>query len=365
MSKYMFFLPRFHTNAVPWARVLTNAGHAVEIHCVIRGTTEDHSLVQPRIHEQCDLSRRLGGNAQDDRLLFPSYRHVHSAIAQAKPDIVVVRGLTRWFMRMAAAAALVQGRRLVVYDQEEQSPRLSTTWLRRALCRVVGVRHFTPKIGTDGLRDSWGSAMFVPFGNPFRTGMPPPRQPLLPLGPPRILMVSKYRPRKRHEDLLRALGRLTDTHRFSLTFCGEEVGEQDTSLCRNLEKLAHELGLEGRVAFRNNVPHHAMADLYSEHDVFVLPAVNEPAAISPLEAAWCGCAVLIASDSGTRSYIPADSAYEFAPGDVAGLAAVLGRMLESPASVARAQDECHRWISDLAGDEVVLERFEQLLKRPQ
>jgi glycosyltransferase involved in cell wall biosynthesis len=361
MSKYMFFLPRFHTNAVPWARILKDGGHAVEIHCVLRGPTEDYSVVTPRIHTQSTLSRWIGGCANVDRLLFPRFHDVYSAISRAQPDVIIVRGLTRWFMRMAAVAAMLQRRKVVVYDQEAQDPPLSTTWVRRAACRLIGIAHFSPKFSTRQTRKSWGSALVIPFGCPFaetyrggtkrRSGEVP-----------RILIVSKYRERKRHQDLLCALSRLADTHKFTLTVCGEEVDATDTAFCASLRQLAGELGLASRIEFRNNIPHSAMWELYLEHDVFVLPAVNEPAAISPLEAAWCGCAVLIASDSGTRCYVPPGPLYEFRAADTDSLAEALWKTLQDPGSVARAREECHRWINQVAGDELILECFEKLVK---
>lgn len=360
MSKFLFFLPRFHTNAVPWVRILKQGGHDVEMHCVIRGHTEDYSLIAPHIYEQSTLSRRVRGGVERDKYLFPKFGDVYSAMRKAAPDIVVVRGLTRWFMRMAALCAILQRRRLVVYDQEEQTPPFSTTWMRRALCRAIGIAHFTPKVGV-GLHEdaSWGSALPVPFGRPFvQAQLPRVRSHAV----PRILMVSKYRERKRHEDLLRALSSLPEPYKFTLTLCGEEASEEDSAYCRRLAKLASELGLANRLVFRNNVPHDKMTDVYFEHDVFVLPAVNEPAAISPLEAAWCGCAVLIAADSGTRNYIPPGPQYEFAARDANSLGHALRGMLENAASVAHAQEECSRWISGLASDELVLERMERLLK---
>lgn len=362
MSSFLFFLPRYHTNAVPWVRILTENGHRVEIHCVIRGPTENYSLVAPRIHEQCKLSRFLGGNPSKDRLLFPRFGEIYTAIRKADPDVVIVRGLTRWFMRMAAVAAILQRRKLVVYDQEEQNPSISSTWLRRAICRFVGIRHFTPKIDAHPRKRSWGSASCIPFGYPFQGRPLPSIDAHSTAAAPRILMVAKYRERKRHGDLLRALARLAFQCEFTLTFCGEEADERDSEFCRHLASLAAELGISERIVFKNNVPHTEMADLYAAHDVFVLPAVDEPAAVSPLEAAWCGCAVLLASGSGTRGYIPPGTPFEFKAEDVDSLAEALGGLLSDSKAISRAQDACLRRISSVAADQVVLSRLQRLLE---
>jgi glycosyltransferase involved in cell wall biosynthesis len=287
---------------------------------------------------------------------------VYDAVSNARPDVVIVRGLTRWIMRQAAVIALMQRRNLVVYDQEPQYPGMSTTWVRRVMCRVAGMPHVSPKPGDvrRGLL-ALGSAQFLPFGRPF----PSERVQGINRKPgaiPRILLVSKYRERKRHEDLLHALAGMSNTHRFALTLCGEEASEDDTRFCRKLAELSLRLGLSDRVEFHNNVPHHEMVDLYSHHDLFVLPAVNEPAAISPIEAAWCGCAVVIAADSGTRGYIPPGPTFEFESGDVAGLRNSLSRILQDSTTLTQARERCHTWINEMASDAVILDSFERLLK---
>lgn len=325
---------------------------------MILGPTENHSLLSPAVYSQSMLSQRLGGTVARDIRLFPEYAVLARSIAAANPDVVIVRGLTRWFMRMAAFLAVAQRRRVVIYDQEGPNQVGFGTWIRRATCRAVGVIHFTPKIDDNTHHQSWASAWQIPFGNAFsNSGM---SRPIAPQWPPRILMVGKYRPRKRHADLLCALRLLTGLP-FSITFCGEEASSDDREACVSLGKLAGELGLASRLTFRNNVPHYLMADLYAAHDIFVLPAQNEPAAISPLEAVWCGCAALVTETSGTRSYLPPSNTFSFRDGDIDDLARALSQMMESPQALADARRACAVRMSALANDERIRTDFERLL----
>jgi glycosyltransferase involved in cell wall biosynthesis len=121
---------------------------------------------------------------------------------------------------------------------------------------------------------------------------------------PRILTVAKFRERKRHADLIAALGHISTERDFTVTLCGELATDADRQFCRDLQTLASKCGIAERLSFQFNIPHENMAQVYLEHDLFVLPSVMEPAAVSPLEAAWCGCAVVMARSSGTRSYMP-------------------------------------------------------------
>jgi glycosyltransferase involved in cell wall biosynthesis len=359
LAKFLFCLPRYHTNAAPWVRILQDAGHEVAMHCVIAGATENHTGLRPLVHSPSALSVGLGGTPQSDARLFPEFLVVHRAIAAERPDVVIVRGLTRWFMRMVAISALVQGLRLVIYDQEEPHPAFSTTWVRRALCRVVGIRHFTPKVDHRPL-SGIASALQIPFGRVFAL---PPRHPNSdrePNWPPRVLMVAKYRERKRHADLIEALGLLKDRHAFSVTFCGEVTSAADRAFCRDLQLMAERCGIGDRLTFQHNVPHDEMMGVYMEHDVFVLPSVREPAAVSPIEAAWCGCAVIMSRGSGTRSYMPPDDAFEFSDGDPVDLARAVARLLRDSRTLVEAQEQCFHAISLQASDTLILSRFEML-----
>jgi glycosyltransferase involved in cell wall biosynthesis len=360
MAKILFVLPRFHTNAVPWVRILKSAGHEVEVHCMIRGPTENHGLVKPCVFAASRCSMMLGGTDANDRRLFPAFGELMQAMRAARPDVVIVRGLTRWFMRMAAFAALLQGKALVVYDQEDPFPKVSTTWLRRAFCRLIGVPHFTPRID-DRVVNTPGAAIQIPFGCAF------PEEAVVALSrrrlqwPPRILMVAKYRERKRHRDLLDALGRLYPSRQFVVTFCGEEVTDEDRRFCENLAAHARHRGIGHLLSFDNNVPHDKMKDVYAAHDIFVLPSIHEPAAVSPLEAVWCGCVAVVARGSGTRRYLPPSPHFDFVDGDVADLARALTGLLDGPATLESARELCIQRLSELANDRRILQCFESLL----
>jgi len=360
MAKFLFCLPRYHTNAAPWVRSLQHAGHKVSMQCMTVGPTESYAELTPVWHRASRLSDWLGRRFGAERYLFPAFSTLYRHVNAESPDVVIVRGLTRWFMRMMALIALIQGRRLVVYDQEASVPPLSSTWLRRALCRSVGIRHFTPKID-DSRRDSMGAALQIPFGCPYSLESQTDEPPRALQWPPRILMVAKYRERKRHADLLHALARLAGRIEFQLTFCGEEADDRDREYCDRLRILATECGVGARLTFQNNVPYPAMMDVYRNHDLFVLPSVTEPAAVSPLEAVWCGCAAIVARQSGTRAYLPPGETFDFRDGDVADLARAISGMSVSPCALASAQEMCWRRINRIAHDEVVRSAFEQLV----
>ncbi|WP_181175910.1 glycosyltransferase [Mesorhizobium sp. B2-3-4] len=275
------------------------------------------------------------------------------------PDVVIVRGVTRWFCRIAALCAILQGRKLVIYDQEDAKPRpWSGTWMRRAVFGWLGIPHFTSRLPSNPGTAGAGNAMPLPFGSPFA-----PIQIAKLHGrplhwPPRILMVAKYRERKGHSLLLRALASLSASRPFSLTFCGEEATQSDTAFCQALGKEAQALGLADRLRFQNNMAHDGMISVYADHDILILPSRTEPAAVSPIEAAWAGCAVLMSRDSGTRHYLPAGPEFDFDPDDPQDIARAVAGLIARPEDLQLARDACFARISSVANDGAILRLFE-------
>lgn len=359
MAKFLFCLPRFHTNAVPWVRVLLSGSHEVAVFASHAGPTESHALVEPKLlGNSCLESLRIRRNvAEIDRI--PSVRELWKALSIEAPDVVIVRGITRWLSRVAAVCTIFQGRRLVIYDQEDPSPKSVGTRIRRAVFSLFGVPHVTSLIGHDELPVDLGSACSLPFGCPIA-----PEQ-ILDIGvaawPPRILMVAKYRERKGHLNLLRALARLVETHQFFIEFCGEEITEADSAYCQSLLESASSLGLAGRFGIKNNIPYDQMHSMYRGHELFVLPSRNEPAAVSPIEAAWFGCGILISKDSGTRGYVPPGIEYEFDAGDPADIARAVANAIASPEKLRAHRLMCRQHVEAVADDETILRRFNELL----
>ena len=366
MAKFLFCLPRYHTNASPWIRLLVQKGHQVAIHSASVGPTENHSMVTPHIIEVSGFSRwmmlRSKNSSVAELRRSPRLADYWAQLKREAPDVVVVRGVTRWFSRVALVCAILQRRRVVIYDQEDVTPGKVSTWIRRCGFRMFGIRHVTSRLPIDDNETGFGAATLLPFGCSFASPAIVHSATRALGWPPRILMVAKYRERKGHLVMLEALARVALEHDVTLTFCGEEASEADAAYCQMLSDTALRLGIRERVRFSNNVPHTDMLGVYSSHDLFVLPSLNEPAAVSPIEAAWSGCCVLITRESGSRGYVPGGSDFDFIEGESIDLARCISGAISSPDHLARLRDKCRLHIADVAGNALVLSRLEGLLR---
>lgn len=355
---------------IPWVRLLRDQGREAFLHVQRKGGSEDYSLLEPELVEpsrwSTSFGRRLKHRADPDFYSAPPLREYAATMARIDPDVVVVRGLSRWFCRTAALIAKIQGRRVVVYDQEDPlPPPRSSTRLRRTVSRAAGFTCVTARVpDPHSLQRGPGFARTLPFGAPTNSAamVRAAKQRIMTAeGPPRILMVAKYRSRKGHKRLIEALAPFASTYDFSLTFCGEEVTEADRELRREIETAVNDADLSARVAFRSGLRQSEMAQLYSQHDIFVLPSTNEPAAVSPLEAAWHGCVPLVDRRSGTRHYLPPSEDFEFDAAKPADIAAAIAPLLGDSAAMQTARLSATTHIARIAGDAEVKLALEQLV----
>ena len=133
--------------------------------------------------------------------------------------------------------------------------------------------------------------------------------------------------RKRHGDVLRALWLLRDSHsevRYEVVGDGPERAA--------LERLADELGLDGRVRFRGQLPPAEARAAAQAAGVFVLPSVDEAFGVAYVEAmAGAVPAIGCRGEPGPEEIAAAGGGLRLvAPGDPEALAAELRTLLDEP-----------------------------------
>ena len=106
-------------------------------------------------------------------------------------------------------------------------------------------------------------------------------------------MVASFRKQKNHKTLIKALSNLNSNYTLSL------VGEGDN--LENIKSLTKELNLEKRVhflGFRNDI-----AELYRNHDIFVLSSHSEGFGLVAVEAMASGLPVIASNVDGLREVV--------------------------------------------------------------
>lgn len=144
---------------------------------------------------------------------------------------------------------------------------------------------------------------------------------------PRLVTVAHVVPRKRHEDVVRALWVLRERHpgaRYRVIGDGPERPA--------LARLAAELGVDDRVEWRGQLPHAEALDVARESDLFVMPSVDEAFGVAYVEAMASAMPVIASMGEPGPQEISAvgDGIVLVPPGDVSALADAIDALLTDP-----------------------------------
>lgn len=278
MARILFTLPRFHTNMWFAVRQMLEDGHKVCLLVNTASSTEDHSLVTPKV---------LGK--------YPSREEVRLAVEEFAPDLVVVRN--SWAIsRRAARVARMNGIPQVLYNQiVVEQP---TSLLRRIILRYKGlpVHRITParRSPEPGRADPYATYLPWPVGElPFAPMQKPAPDKL------NVLLVGKLGTvRKNQDKLIEELEAQGGGKHLHLTLIGSPTRE-DNPHYQKLLRLSQLpwVDLAGTRHF-TQVP-----AFYAAHDVCILPSFDEPLGTSPVEAMAYGCVPMISRQCGTSGYL--------------------------------------------------------------
>lgn len=156
--------------------------------------------------------------------------------------------------------------------------------------------------------------------------------------PATLVTIAHLVPRKRHEDVLRALWLLRERYpRLRYRVIG--AGPHEPALRR----LADELGVADRVDWRGQLPHPDALAAARDADLFVMPSIDEAFGVAYVEAMAAAMpAVGALGEAGPTEIADAgDGITLVPPGDVGALARALDDLLADP-KVRRAQGAAAR-----------------------
>jgi len=115
----------------------------------------------------------------------------------------------------------------------------------------------------------------------------------------KILMVARMVPFKRYNDALSAIKYLKENFpvKFKLTILG------DGPLKNEIKELIKILDLKNDVYFHKKIKYKKMNEIYSKHDVLILPSYNEAIGMVVPEAMSCGLPAIVSNTCGCKTYI--------------------------------------------------------------
>ncbi|MBC9936356.1 MULTISPECIES: glycosyltransferase [unclassified Leucobacter] len=148
----------------------------------------------------------------------------------------------------------------------------------------------------------------------------------------RVVFVGRLTMEKQIDVILRAVARLGANVKLDLVGGGDQR--------KNLERLAHELGIDDRVVFHGRVSDQQLRATLTNGSVFAIASIAELQSIATLEAMASGLPIL-AADAMALPHLVEEgkNGYLFTPGDDAELARRIAEILELPhADYVRMQE---------------------------
>ncbi|MBI3963773.1 MAG: glycosyltransferase [Candidatus Kerfeldbacteria bacterium] len=171
-------------------------------------------------------------------------------------------------------------------------------------------------------------------------------------GPLRLLTVARLTPRKRIDDLLRAIVAKPE---WTLTVVGDGEGRA------HLASLSHRLGVHGRTTFTGGVPRASLPAIYRSHDVYVLPSSNEGMSNTILEAMASGVPIVTTDTGGARELVHLENGRIVPVGNVKALMDAIAVYEDAATRTAAAQASRERAL-DLSWN-VVARAYEEQYRR--
>lgn len=182
------------------------------------------------------------------------------------------------------------------------------------------------------------------------------KESIAPNGEKILLHISNFRPVKRVQDTVRILAEVIKSVPAKLVLIGDGPERSDA------EKLSRELGVAEHVRFLGK--QHALVDLLSAADIFLLPSQSESFGLSALEAMSCGTPVVASNIGGIPEVvIHGEAGYVSEFGDVARMAKYVVSLLTNDRKWQTFSDNARRIAEEKFDCKMIIPKYEKLYEK--
>lgn len=310
--KFLIVAPRFHTNLYYRAKTLQDEGHSVKIIVLYKGKSEFYegtdikqikiSCFSKLLLKIISLFKRSKLKSASELRLQSPGKELKKIINSYKPDVILLKAYQNALAIKTLRLAKRKKINVLMLTQTPYNHIKGSEFLFRLNIRLFKFlkvfAYITPiKSNYEVFKNSGiNNVYYLPFVYPSET-----TEIRIPGKEFKILSVGKFQKRKEQLLLLKVFAELKqENYPIKLCLIGEAVNKKYIKTIINFirkNKLSEEVCVE------TNMPYEKIKEEYKKYDLFVLPAYNEPAAYSPVEAMANGLPVICSDDNGTKSYI--------------------------------------------------------------
>lgn len=302
-KRFLFILPRFHSNQVDTIKALINNNHNVDIHVSNIGSSEDHSTINPFLLKECWLSKfiQIILRKESTGVLpysFPNLIWYSKKLITSKYDLIILREFFRVNSLLVIIFSLLFINKCMIVTQTRSTFHWS--FYRKLIFNIL-VLH--PRI-------SWSSPVSSESGIPFFLHFPVNQikeKIELKNNKITIMAIGKYGVKRKRLDYFIEQLNLLDwsclDNSLEIIIVGSSEKDKDEKYRKYLYSLIRKFKLIKNIKLYSDISHRKMKSFYRKTDIFVLPSLREPASISIVEALRSGCFCISSKDNGTSNYI--------------------------------------------------------------
>lgn len=305
--KVILSVPRIHTNYTGMVEGLINEGHDVVFLTMNGDEIYIPFDLDVGVHHFKPRGRFFFPKNRTKLLHYEKFGDLKRVLVKEKPDLLIIRDLKVFSIQVGLIAKILNIP-VLFYDQTSPIRHKS---LKRRLWYFI-VRSFISKYRITTVtnykiskNDSPKNTFFIPFSVPETPVKTKYESAFSPSNPLKIMVVSKLgEKRKNLLFLLESLLPFFKDGRVRLSIYGMLKGKESSQYTyRQLMTFIEINNLSSMIDIYPNEVYERVLNAYSEHDLFILPSLNEPAAISPFEAMSSGIPVIVTEQNGTNYII--------------------------------------------------------------
>lgn len=310
--KFLIIAARFHTNLYYRTKALQDAGHIVKVAVLYQGKSEYYKETDFVILKLSTFSRLLSLiikifkkkylKSSIELGLDTPGNELNKIFDTYLPDVVLLKAYQNLLAIKSLILAKKHKAKVLMLTQTPYNHIKGSSFLFKLNIRLFKFlrvfAYITPiKINYDVFKKSGiENVHYFPFVFPVNTKHIKPVNDEI-----KILCIGKFQKRKNQLQLLKVLKELVN-EQFSLKLC--LIGElADVKYYEKIQQFIVDNSLTDKVCLKVNLSYTAVQEEYKNHDLFVLPAYNEPAAYSPVEAMANALPVICSDENGTKCYI--------------------------------------------------------------
>jgi glycosyltransferase involved in cell wall biosynthesis len=368
--KILFIAPRFHTNQLQIAKTLINVGHKLSFFVYTIGNIEDHSFLTPEILPESIFSKifkKITKKRKNSQNYFPKLIILYKRLSKLRPDIIIIRRHGRVYTYVAAFFGRMLRSKIVFYDQvnseflnhkKDDSFQIKLRRIKLLmLLKLFNAKWITPLKDVSLNYKLPKRCFYIPFVAELKKDYKIEKRNKISL-----LTISKFQQRKELLLLIECLSKLKNNN-FTLTIIGEVSTKEHQDYLEHVNSAIQKNNLSGRIKIIENLPHKNIKNYYQNSDLFILPAKNEPASISIIEALGFGLPVICSDTCGTRTYIlPGKNGMVFATGNGDDLYKNIKLYMTNDNILCEQQNWLKRNINNYISSDNYLNSFNKLAK---